>query len=513
MKKLNYLLVILFGLLMLTSCAPDIENNNYNIIWPWGNNSGYFEKTGSNLIVNVGENNYGEKTRALTRANIETSNIIVNSKDQINTPSIGLYNNYVWNSYDNNSTIYTGTSAGYLFATTSLTCPFKNTWSTTSIIDNGELTLTSVSTGEENTSDTYGSKVLPSQVVFWGNHSLVTSDTKKDIYNTTDTDWKDEVVSKNTQSVAISKAIEYANSGAKINLDFGTECYLAWYDHHSTAKEGQTTILITSNNIDQMPTSEGTWSLTNLEDVAGNPVNIKDGDFKQVSHLDIEEGRYLHFMKGRAIKVIENSSSKTAVWHFIGDDEGDDLNFKVSEIRLGSSASCVYRADYTYTPSEDKANYVYQFNEEVKSGEYATLPIMPTANTSSLVVLKCEVTKYPTDERERFKWYIKKTIDSDVLVNIGAKHSVFYIIGKISTDTNTQPKDSPYSKTWNKGIYCPDVITNVTVHIDDLTVEGGVVQDPDGSDSSSASSLLYNYDWNYGEMTGIWSIGYTKADR
>lgn len=512
MKKLNYLLVILFGLLMLTSCAPDIENNNYNIIWPWGN-SGYVEKTGSNLIVNVGENKYGEKTRAVTRASIETGNIIVTSDAQINTPSIGLYNNSVWNSYDNNSTIYTGTSNGYLFATTKLECPFKNTWSTTSAIDNGKLTLTSVSTGEESLNDTYGNKVLPSQVVFWGNHKLVTSDVKKEKYDKDDTDWQDATVSKNTQSVAISKDIEYANSGAKINLDFGTECYLAWYDHHDTAKEGQTTILITSENIKQMPTKAGKYSLTNLKDVAGNDINIKDGEFKQVSHIDISEGRYLHFMKGRAIRVVENAQDKTGVWHFIGEGTANDLNFKVSEIRLGSSASCVYSADYAYTPSTKKVNYVYQFNEEVQSGEYATLPIMPTANTSSLVVLKCEVTKYPTDEGERFKWYIKKTIDSDVMVNIGAEHSVFYIIGKISTNESTSPVKSPYSTTWNGGIYCPDVITNVTVHIDDLTVEGGVVQDPDGSDSSSANSLLYNYDWKYGEMTGIWSIGYTEADQ
>lgn len=132
---------------------------------------------------------------------------------------------------------------------------------------------------------------------------------------------------------------------------------------------------------------------------------------------------------------------------------------------------------------------------------------MPTSNTSSAVVLKCQITKFPTQDHDKFLWYIKESIKENApFIKVG-DNSTFYIIGKISTNDKTIPTDSPYSTTWNKGIYCPDVITNVDVHVDDLCVDGSVVIDPDGSDDTNIDNIHYNFDYKYGTMDGVWTIG------
>ena len=137
---------------------------------------------------------------------------------------------------------------------------------------------------------------------------------------------------------------------------------------------------------------------------------------------------------------------------------------------------------------------------------------MPTSEKTSVVVLKCKITKFPTQDHDRFLWYIKESIkENSPYIKVG-DNSTFYIIGKISTSDKTIPTGSPYSTTWNKGIYCPDVITNVNVHIDDLTVNGSVVVDPDGSDETNANSIHYNFDYEYGTMDGVWTTGNTTKN-
>jgi len=498
--KLLIFLMCAFSFIGFTGCSTEVENNN-TIIIP-GYNGTEVVKTGSNLLVNVGENKYGEKTQALsrvkaiTRASVDKSTISITTDDQINTPTIGLYSNYAWNTYTNGQQIYVGASNGYLFATTSLTTPYKTEWDVSNSIDNGVLTLTS-----QMLDDKYAN---PVPVTFWGNHSLVTSSVEKTIFDPNDNDWKNMAVTSTTKSVAISKSIEYANSAVRMNLTLGTEGVLCWYDKYDTSKDEAdvTTVKITEDNINTMPTSE-----TKTYEVNGKQykiINIDNIGSKTV-------GNYLHYKAGYAIKIAQTNKG-TGNWHFIGSNESDDINYEVLEARIASSKSCTYKNEYQYEPSSDEVTYKYELNESLKSGENAVFSIMPTSEKTSVVVLKCKITKFPTQDHDRFLWYIKESIkENSPYIKVG-DNSTFYIIGKISTSDKTIPTGSPYSTTWNKGIYCPDVITNVNVHIDDLTVNGSVVVDPDGSDETNANSIHYNFDYEYGTMDGVWTTGNTTKN-
>ena len=496
--KLLIFLMCAFGFIGFTGCSTDVENNNTIIIPGYGGTE--VVKTGSNLLVNVGENKYGEKTqalsRAMTRASVDKQTISVNTKEQIKEPSIGLYLNYSWNTYSNGNPIYTGTSNGYLFANTTLTTPYKTDWSVSNSIDNGTLTLNS-----ESLDDKYAK---PVPVTFWGNHKLVTSDAEKTVYDPSDPDWKDAVVSSTTKSVAISKSIEYANSAVKMNLTLGTNGVLGWYDKFSTSKDEEdvTTIAVTEDNVNTLPAANTTTYEIN-------------GKQEKIIHIDNvalrTPGYYFHYKVGNAIKIAQ-SNTGAGNWHFVGPDEADDINFEVVETRIASSKSCTYKNDYQYVPSTDEATYKYELNESLQSGESAVFSIMPTSQTTSVVVLKCKITKFPVDEKEHFYWYIKESIkDNAPYIKVG-DNSIFYIIGKISTSDKTIPTGSPYSTTWNKGIYCPDVITNVNVHIDDLCVDGSVVRDPDGSDDTNINKIYYNFDYEYGTMDGVWTTGNTNKN-
>lgn len=486
--KVLILLISIFSFIVFTGCSNDIENI---IIIP-GQNGEYVEKTGSNLIVNVGDNNYGQKARMLkTRASVNQETITITSNEQIGQATIGLYSNYAWNTYTNGNLISVGTSNGYLFAPTTLTTPYKTAWSVSNSVDNGVLTLTA-----DKLDDKY---YKPVPVTFWGNHKLVVSEVEKTLYDTSDSDWKDAVVTSKTKSVAISKAIEYANSGVKINLTLGTNGILGWYDKdESSAKdETVTTIKVTEDNISSLPTKNTkTYEIDGKEE---NIIQIQNDNLKEV-------GKYFHYRKGNAIKIAQDVSGY-GVWHFIGEGEADDINYEITEVRIESSKSCVYKNDYQYTPSSESVTYKYELNENLLSGENATFSIMPTSLTTSIVILKCKITKYPTQEHDKFNWYIRESIkDNSPYIKVN-ENSTFYILGKISTNESTLPVGSPYKDTWNKGIYCPDVITNVNVHIDNLCVDGSVVKDPDGTDDTTVDKIYYNYDYDYGTMDGIWSIG------
>lgn len=491
--KFLIFLMSMFCFIGFTGCSTDVENN---IVVIPGYNGDYVQKTGSNLIVNVGENKYGEKTqmlssRMITRASVDKSTITITTNDQINTPVIGLYSNYAWNTYSNGQEIYVGTSNGYLFATTTLTTPYKTDWNVANNVNNGVLTLTS-----QQLDNLY---YKPVPVTFWGNHKLVVSDVEKTSYDPNDGDWKDNVVVSSTKSVAISKSIEYANSAVKMNLTLGTKGILVWYDNVASGKdESVKNVLITEDNLSSMPTS------------TSGTIPGYEGTSK-IFHVNNRPyvGQYLHYREGYAIKIKQDASSSTTngIWHFIGDEEGDDINYEVTEVRIASSKSCTYKNDYQYTPSNDNVTYKYELNDNLKSSEHGTFSIMPTSNTTSVVVLKCQITKFPTKDHDKFLWYIKESIKENApFIKVGG-NSTFYIIGKISTNDKTIPTDSPYSTTWNKGIYCPDVITNVDVHIDDLCVDGSVVIDPDGSDETNIDKIHYNFDYEYGTMDGVWTIG------
>lgn len=436
-------------------------------------------------------------SRLMTRTSVDKSTISIINENQINKPAtIGLYTNQAWNPYKDGDMIYVGASRGYLFATTSLSTPYKTDWSVTNNVDGtvGTLTLNA----DILTNSNYAK---PVPVTFWGNHTLVTSDVQKTTYDPNDNDWKNVPVSSTTKSVAISKSIEYANSAVRMNLTLGSRGILVWYDNREDTKDTDvTTIKVTADNESSMP--------KNIKDkipgYEGNDTIIHVNGSPHVNN-------YMHYKVGNAIKIKQDDSNYTTngFWHFIGDKNSDDINYDIVEARIVSSDSCVYSNDYKYTPSNTTATYKYELNESLKSGENAVFSIMPTSNTSSIVILKCKITKFPNKDKDKFLWYIKESVKDNAPFIKVSDNSNFYIIGKISTSDKTIPTGSPYSTTWDKGIYCPDVITNVNVHIDDLCVDGSVVRDPDGSDDTDINKIYYNFDYEYGTMDGVWTTGNT----
>lgn len=488
------------------SCSNDVENY---IIIPGQNGTEYVKKDGSNFILNVGDSNYGTSTQTramkssaknapqvVTYAGIDGSSITATAATNLLDLTVATnYSNNLWSetlvSKDATPEVMTNSSEGYVYAKADLSSPYNNQWKSDHTISNGELTISAIQDGQF---------FAPVPVEFWGRHDLAINDQKKTSWNESliNTDgWTIDKVKNTTQTVAVSRNIQYANSGVKIKLQLGRKKVLAWYDNIEQAiddKGNPTAVkgtLITQDNINSFPIGNDKETIEGTEyDRYVTNVNER------------KEGNYYHEYLGYAIQIRQKGGQTS--WHFIGTDDYDDINFEVEEIRLESAHSCTYRKDFTYTPSDSIDKYSYNFGENhVASGDSVALTVMPTKQASSNVIIKCKITKFPIYKGKNFTWYIEKTYDSDQLVEV-TDNTEFFIIGRIHTTDKSLPTGSPYKDTWNKGVYCPDVITNIDMVIDNLCVKGAVVTDPDGANDSN---IIWNIDYEYGSMDGQWSIG------
>lgn len=491
LSLMTCLLMILF-----TGCSNDVEN--IIVIPGYGNGSEYVEKSGSNFIMNIGDSNYGTSrmAKAMTRA-VAPEQVTVNARDNVKNVTVGTnYSTNLWDQFVVNASEFKGVSIGstegYVYALADIECPYENQWTSTHTIENGKLTLSGVE-GERFYS--------PVPVEFWGRHNLATNDETKTTYEegTTDDGWQVGSVKNSTKTVAISKNIQYANSAVKLNVQLGTRRVLGWYDNKEEAVAADGTplaakgTLITEDNKDEFPKTNGKVTVDGQE----YELYLSNND---AAHM--APGNYYHQHLGNTIAIKQNKNGAKS-WHFIGQESKDDIDFDIQEIRVESSTSCEYGKDYAYTPAITTAQYSYAYEKDhVKSGEATTMTIMPTSLTSAKVILHCKITKFP-ENNKAFIWYINKTIDDDTLVPV-TDNTEFYIVGKVSTIAGNAPTGTPYATTWNGGIFCPDVITDVTVHIDDLCVDGAAVTDPDGANDSN---IIWNYDWSYGSMNGNWTIG------
>lgn len=483
------------------SCSNDVENI---IVMPWPDgNSGYVKKDGSNFIMNIGDSNYGTstqstraaKSRAVTYSGNDGSSITATASTNLLELTVATnYSNNLWSETlvkdGTTPEVMINSSEGYVYAKAELTSPY-NEWKSDHVISNGELTINGVQDGQF---------FAPVPVEFWGRHDLAVNDQQKIMWNESliNTDgWEINKVKNSTKTVAISRNIQYANSATKIRAQFGKKRILAWYDNveQATDDKGNPTAikgtLITSDNIGKLPTKSDTKE---IDGITYDRIVTNVG-----SRV---EGRYYHEYLGNAIQIWQKNNAKS--WHFIGTEDYDDINFEIEEIRLESALSCTYGKDFTYEPSDSIVKYSYDFDENhVVSGDNVALTVMPTKKSSSNIIIKCKITKFPTYQGKNFTWFIEKTYGSKEMVEV-KDNTEFFIIGKISTTDKSLPTVSPYKDTWNKGVYCPDVMTNIDMIIDDLCVEGAVVTDPDGNNDSN---LLWNIDYEYGSMDGQWSIG------
>lgn len=478
------------------SCSNDVENI---IVMPWPDgNSGYVKKDGSNFIMNIGDSNYGTQsmmTRAyaapMTRS-VSLSQITANKETGLSNVIVGTGIDAPWYEYKYDSltsikfdwTKIVGAGEGYVYSRAYIESPYDSEWKSDVSIKDGVLTIKAVK------DDTF---YYPVPVEFWGRHDLAVNDSKKDTYTEGQKSadgWSIGPVTNSTVTAAISKNIQYANSAVKINLQLGKPRFLAWYDSNKSTGVAVDGILVTEDNINGLP------------DKNDKKDTLNASYDRYVSNVSLRKvGNYYHEYFGNTIAIKQKDGKS---WHFIGPDIYDDINFEVKEIRVESSKSCIYSKDYKYTPSNDSVNYSYDFeSDHMKSGQSTCLTIMPTLATSSKVILHCKITKFPT-ENKNFTWYINKSLDDNTLIPV--KDNVeFYVIGKISNIEGKKPTGSPYSGTWTKGIFCPDVVTNVNVLIDDLCVDGAAVTDPDAS--APVNNIIWNYDWDYGTMDGQWTIG------
>lgn len=490
------------------SCSNDVENY---IIIPGQNGTEYVKKDANNFILNVGDSNYGTSTQTragaknapqvTTYSSIDGSSITATASTRLLDLTVATnYSNNLWSETlvkeSVTPEVMTNSSEGYVYAKADLSSPYNNAWKSDHTISNGELTISAIQDGQF---------FAPVSVEFWGRHDLAVNDQKKTSWNESliNTDgWTIDKVKNTTQSVAVSRNIQYANSGVKIKLQLGTKKVLAWYDNieQATDNEGNPTAvkgtLITQDNIGNFPDSNDSVTIegTKYQRIVTNTNGRKESTE--------ENPHYYHEYLGYAIQIRQKGGQTS--WHFIGTDEYDDINFEVEEIRLESAHSCVYGKDFTYTPSDSIDKYSYDFGKNhVVSGESVALAVMPTKQSSSNVIIKCKITKFPIYKGKNFTWFIEKTYDSNELVEV-TDNTEFFIIGRIHTTDKSLPTGSPYKDAWNKGVYCPDVITNIDMTIDNLCVKGAVVTDPDGANDSN---VIWNIDYEYGSMDGQWSIG------
>lgn len=498
-RLISYLLTMLMLVVTsfsIVSCSNDVENI---IVFPGQNGTEYVKKDGSNFIMNIGDSNYG--TQSLTRAyvapltrSVSLGDISANKETGLTNVIVGLNSSTPWYSYRHDATEgfewskIIGANEGYVYSRAYIQSPYDNEWDSSISIDkeNGKLTINAIK-------DTAFYKPVP--VEFWGRHDLAVNDTEQNTYveGTTDNGWRIGSVTSSTATAAISKNIQYANSAVKINLQLGKYRFLAWYD--STPESG---VAVSGTKLTE----------NDLKDYKRFPASNDKKDTlnatydRYVQNVNLRKvGNYYHESFGSTIAIKQKDGKS---WHFIGSDNYDDINFEVKEIRIESSKSCTYGKDYDYAPSNDTISYSYDFeSDHVKSDNATILTTMPTLATSSKVILHCQITKFPT-ENKNFTWFINKSLDDNTLVAV--KDNVdFYIIGKISNIEGKKPSGSPYENTYKGGIYCPDVITNVNILIDDLCVDGAAVTDPDAP--APDKNIIWNYDWEYGQMEGVWSIG------
>lgn len=214
MKKIFYSLLFVLSLVSISSC--DINNEFYCC----GDHTNKTEhtsgKSNANLIVNVGDSDYGQSTRAkaITRSVVQDS--LVKSVEKLASYELGLYNYGTWYTMTDaaNINIHYGCTRGYLFGTTNLTSPYANDWDYNKSITHGTLTLYAKESSEK---DYY----LPVPVLYWGNYALATNDSYMQSFQETDlgengclgeNGWSIGEITDNTQSIAISKNIQYATS-------------------------------------------------------------------------------------------------------------------------------------------------------------------------------------------------------------------------------------------------------------------------------------------------------------
>lgn len=199
---------------LFMACTPEVTNINY--CCHDGDNDGATVTTkGVNIIANVGDSNYGNTTRS----NIKTRSVVADDAvkgETLKNAVIALGDETSYYGVaamttpgtfeDITSVVKYGTNRGYVFAEANLDNPYAGTWNYSKTIDNGTLTLSATSFD-----DNYSN---PVPVMFWGNYSTMTSTVAKSSYveNTTDAEWTSDEVNVNTQSVAISKNIQYATS-------------------------------------------------------------------------------------------------------------------------------------------------------------------------------------------------------------------------------------------------------------------------------------------------------------
>ena len=185
----------------VTACSPDVTNINY---CNHGESGQTVTTKPVNVIANVGDSNYG--TRTVVTDDEVKGNSLKNAVIALGDES-GYYDvaNMTAGSFtDVSSVVKYGTNRGYVFAEADLTDPYAYDWQYTKSISDGTLTLKPVALD-----DTY---VAPVPVMFWGNYSTVTSKETKTSYTEGATDWLTDEVDAETQSIAISKNIQYATS-------------------------------------------------------------------------------------------------------------------------------------------------------------------------------------------------------------------------------------------------------------------------------------------------------------
>lgn len=513
--KLLVILIGIFSFIGFVGCTPDVDVTNV-IITPGGDGSGtQVDKSNSNLLVNIGNPSYGTQSysksvRGITRTG-EQNPLIHLTGQTVNDLEIGLnYNNNLWKTtYQGpsgteqvNPTIFLGSTRGYVYATSTVTSPYKNAFAfTKKTNDDGTLTVESVF----NPTTGYMS---PIPVFFWGNHPLVTSTELLSEFNPNDlSKWTTNIVQKNTRSTAISKNIEYGNSVLQINLSIGNDKeYLIWHSQYKD--EGQYRINANADNEEIELTEDIYNDMVSKLNIEPNSSNWPFADFNDYKTKECKSGNnYYHVGYGKTVTIMQKDN--TVSKHFIGDSKWDDFNFEVEEIAFTSSGKVVYGADYSYTtyPStsnEDGTAY-YKYDLTTAMGDNSTtyLSTLPTTMEESQIWLHCKVTASPNAESTRFEWKIKESSKDDapwITIKDGTR---FYILGTIKKGTNG-PTGTPYKATYQQGVFCPDAVTITPIKITNLNVKGVFAENPPYDTVNS--NLFYNFDTEYGSMDGIWEI-------
>lgn len=191
--KLKNVVMMLTASVCVVSCAPDVEVANH--YYSDGKDSTVITK-GTGLIVNVGDSKYGTRS-VITDATV--------TPEKLESYQIGLFNGS-W--YDYKDSVAMSTSRGYLFGEAKVDNPYANTWSVSSNLNEGKLTLTA----NAMTGDAIKGYYNPVPVMFFGNYAIKTNTAVKTEYDITDNTWQNNVVNSTTKTAAIGKPIQYVTS-------------------------------------------------------------------------------------------------------------------------------------------------------------------------------------------------------------------------------------------------------------------------------------------------------------